>query len=298
MNKNKPKHLMTVLIVLLIYWVGGFNPLPCEEKKDYKENVKNFIYFREVKKNKKVQEYRLGESYLTDINIKNQLQIIIDTDYLQTQDIAVHNKRLKIEPSYEFDRKTTEQLKVSEILFDGDRILSNDPVIFYIEDLGLQEGDKLKIKVSFEAKDSADRIILSANEIKFKIKRVGLKMHTSETLAFVRDSFSKNWKPQPGTSITFGFTSYVTKQTPGIFKFTGRAWNFIDPRLGINLSLLDFDDDKNLEIGLGPVVSVMKGAFYFGVGWNFTTSRSKNQYAFFGMSITEVTTILKSIISK
>lgn len=297
MNKNNKTYLLPVLIPVIIYCLGHFYPVRGEEISDFKENVTHFISLHEMSRNKNVQEYKLGDIFLTDIDIKNQLKIVIDDNYLEEKAVDVTGKRIKIEPSYEFNERTTEELNVSITIFAGERILANDPVVYYIEDLGLQEGDKLKISVSFEAKEANGWKILSANEIKFKIKRVGFKMHTTETLAFVRDSFSKSWRPQPGISITFGFTSYVTKKTPGVFKFMNKTWNLLDPRIGVNLTLLDFDEDKNLEIGLGTVVSVLKGAFYIGVGWNFTTSRSKNQYAFFGMSITEVTAILKSIIS-
>jgi hypothetical protein len=57
-------------------------------------------------------------------------------------------------------------------------------------------------------------------------------------------------------------------------------------------------EDKKLEFGLGPVLSLFKGSFYMGVGWNVSTSRQKNQYALFGISISEITTILKGNISK
>jgi hypothetical protein len=289
---------MLILMMVIICFFLVFDRVGYAEENNYKENVMNFIRFREMNKNKKIQEYKMGEFYLTDINMKSQLQIIIDVDYLEKWAIEVNDKRIKIESSYELDRKISEELKVSEIVFKGERIGSNDPVVYYIEESGLQDDDKLKIKVSFEKKENEGWKVLSANEMKFRIRRAGLKMHSSDTLAFVRDSFSKNWKPQPGTSVTFGFTFYMTKKTPGIARFIGRTWNLLDPRFGVNVTLLDFDEDKNLEIGLGPVFSVMKGAFYIGVGWNFTTSRNKNQYAFFGMSIKEVAKKLKGIISK
>jgi hypothetical protein len=134
--------------------------------------------------------------------------------------------------------------------------------------------------------------------IKFRIIKSGLNIEPSDTVAFVRDSFSKNWKLQPGTSVTFRYKFYMDKNTKPFWRFLGKTWNFIDPGLGVNMTLLDFDEDKKLEIGLGPVLSIFKGVFYIGVGWNFSTSRSKNRYAIFGISIIEVTTFLKNIISK
>jgi hypothetical protein len=298
MKTNKKKQLMPVLMLAVILFAVGFNRATCEEAKNYKENVNNFISFQEMDKDEIIQGCRLGDFYLTDIDMKNQLKIIIDTAYLETAGIDVKNKRIKIAPAYELNKRTIEELKTAEVVFIGNRILANDPIVYYIDELGLQEDDKLKISVSFEEQTDDGWIILSADAMKFRVKKVGLKMDTSETLAFVRDSFSRSWKPQPGTSVTFGFTPYITRKTNCIDRIIGKTWKFFDPRIGVNLTLLDFDADKNLEIGLGPVLSFLKGTFYIGVGWNFSTSRNKNQYALFGMSISEITTTLKSLITK
>lgn len=288
-------------LAFMIAAIGLSGPGFCQEPAlQTGPNVRNFIRLEEIAGIQKIQEYRLGEQYLTDIDFKNQLKLTIDVDYLKTQALDLSNKRLRVESAYEFQNRSTEELKIPPILFEGSRILSCDPVVYYIEDLGLQEGDKFKIMIAFEEKEGNGDAwkTLSQDEVKFRLKKVGLKFYTHETLAFVRDSFSRNWKPQPGTSFTFGFTPYITGRTRGLSRLAGRAWNFFDPRFGINLSLLDFDQDTNLEIGLGPVMALLKGTIYIGVGWNCTTSRRKNQYAFFGISLTEMTSILKSIISK
>jgi len=285
----------------LSVFIGLIGPGLCQEAATQTyPSVRDFIRMQEISGNRVVQEYRLGGLYLTPVNFENQLKVIIDAGYLKSQAVDLSNKRLRVESAYEFQNRSTEELKIPPILFAGQRILSCDPVVYYIEDLGLQEGDKLKIMIAFEEKEenSDDWKTLSQDEVKFRLKKVGLKFYTHETLAFFRDSFSRNWKPQPGTSFTFGFTPYVTGRTRGLSRLVGRAWNFFDPRFGINLSLLDFDQDTSLEIGLGPVMALLKGTVYIGVGWNCTTSRRKNQYAFFGISLTEVTAILKSIIAK
>ncbi len=291
--------LIWILIVSLCS-VGGSTLLTGDNNGKEKHNVKNFISCHEMKKNRQVQGYGMGEFYLADIDARNQLMIDIDEGYFVDQAIDVGNKRVRIIPSFEIAHRKTEDLKAAEVVFEAGRILTGDPLVFYIEDLGLQEGDKLMVRVLLEEKsaDSKEWTTLSSNEMKFRIKKVGFKVHTNETVAFVRDSFSKNWNPQPGTSVTFGYTAYMTRKTPGLLRFFGKTWNLLDPRIGVNLTLLDFDKDKNMEIGLGPVISVMKGAFYFGVGWNFTTSRSKNQYAFFGISILEISEALRRVITR
>lgn len=43
-----------------------------------------------------------------------------------------------------------------------------------------------------------------------------------------------------------------------------------------------------MEYGLGPVISVLGGTIYFGIGWNLTTRRSKNRYTFFGVNLSGI----------
>jgi hypothetical protein len=279
------------------YWV--FSEVPD------KYDVKNFIYFQEINKSKIVKRYRLGEVYLEDINRSNQLKLLIDVGYLYSPQIYMDDKRIKIATSYDFVKRASDEFKGSLLLLDDkEKIYANSSIVYYIEDIGLVAGDKFKIEVSIEVKEDTKAggeekwKELSTNIIKFKIRRGGFRVHTHETLAFVRDSFSKSWEPHPGTSLTLGYTAYFTDRTGGFFKCIGKAWNLVGPRVGINLTLLDFDKDKNVEIGLGPVVSVLKGALYAGVGWNLSTSKAKDRYAFFGISLTEITTIIKGVISK
>ncbi len=73
----------------------------------------------------------------------------------------------------------------------------------------------------------------------------------------------------------------------------GKILNAVKPRVGIHLTLLDFNEDKNMEFGLGWVVSIGKGGIYFGQGWNISTERRKIKYAFFGISLTQIAAKIK-----
>jgi hypothetical protein len=305
MKNTRFQWVLIFICLLLLYLPVDFNwakgeaaNSPGKSVLQNKYDVKKFISFQELKNNKEIQSYRLGEIYLVNININHQFKLLIDGEYLNNQAIDLSNKRIKISTSYEIQKRETKELKSADKFIVGETILANNSVIYYLEDEGLQEGDKIKIEVSFEEKNNEDWDTLGSDVIKLRIKRCGIKIYTRETLAFVRDSFKKSWSPQPGTSFTFGYTFYITKKTPGFFKWWKKLFNGIEPRIGVNLTLLDFDEDENLEFGLGPVFSIFKGTFYLGVGWNLSTTRSKDRYAYFGISVTEIANLIKGVISK
>lgn len=338
--KKKIKFQLMFALIVLIYFSVGFSLARCVDETGsqtksitgdsrsnglQKCNVKNFISFQELKVNKELKRnqkekgekrnkegkgekkgksFKLGDLYLIDFNIKSLLLLTIDAGYLKENKICRENKRIRIVTSYELKKRSTEKLSSSEKIIPGTNFLSDNSVIYYIEDLGLQDGDKFKIEVFLEEEDKKENNAnkgwrkVSSGEIKLKIRKYGFRIHTHETIAFVRDSFGKNWEPRPGTSATLGFTFYLHRKTRGFSRFTGKIFNGIAPRVGINLTLLDTDEDENLEIGMGPVLSIFKGTFYLGIGWNLSTSRKKNRYAFFGISITEIANKIKGLISK
>jgi hypothetical protein len=304
----KMQQLAPILIFLvLVYFPVDLKGARCESNDSgssvlqNKYDVNQFVFFQELKGDKKVQSYHLGESYLINVNMKNQFKLIIDREFLQQQGIDLNNKRVKIVTSYEIEKRATEKLRSADKIIAGKDILLNNSMIYYLEDLGLQEDDKIKIEIFLEqekGKNYNEWQNLSSAVIKLRLKKCGIKIYVRETLAFVRDSFKRSWSPQPGTSFTFGYTFYITKKTPGFFKWWGKLFNGIEPRIGVNLTLLDFNEDENLEFGLGPVFSIFKGTFYLGIGWNLSTSRSKDRYAYFGISVTEIANLIKGVISR
>lgn len=313
MNKKRFSLILIFICILLLHfsvdliWAKSGGADSQEDSfSQSKYDVKKFISFKELKNNKKIQSIFLGELYLLNINIKHQFQLLIDGEYLAQLNVDLKDKRIKIATSYEIQQRETKDIKSVDKIIAGEALLTNNSVIYYLEDLGLKKNDKIKIEISFEKKNSEDEgeennggwEIISTENIKLRLRKFGLKIHTRETLAFVRDSFKKSWTPQPGTSFTFGYTFYTTKETPGLFRWWKRLFNGFEPRIGVNLTLLDFDEDENLEFGLGPVLSIFKGTFYIGIGWNLSTSRSKDRYAYFGISVTEIANLIKGVISR
>jgi len=265
-----------------------------EEDKD----LINFIYIQEKRTDKIVQSYYLGAVDRVNIHSGNQVHLIINTQYLkQLSDIT--NKILKIEATVHIKGGHPDILQLPERVIKMDEIFNThtSPIIYDMEELGLDEGNKIKIKVTLH-EDQNEEQVKSSRELRLYIKKYGLRPYTYETISFVRDSFDKNWEPAPGASVTLGYTFFTWKRTPRFWKLCGKIWNAVDPRFGINLTLLDYDEDKNIEFGVGWVISILKGGIYFGSGWNISTNRRHIKYAFFGISLTAIAEKIKGQLSE
>jgi len=259
-------------------------------------DVANFVYIQEKDLEKVLQAYHLGEFDIINARVKNQLHLKIYTQYLTliSRDNSDYFKNLRLEInviSQWLGEKNKTWIQEPVYLY-GKEIKRSSPIIYDMEDLRLDEEDRIKVIVSLQEKENPSENeewrTNSTREMRLHMKRSGLRSYSRETIAFVRDSFGKNWKPQPGASSTIGLTFFISQQTQGWRKAFYSTWNTIDLGLGINLTLLDFDQDRSMEYGLGPVISILGGAIYFGVGWNLTTRRSKNRYTFFGVSLTGI----------
>lgn len=79
-----------------------------------------------------------------------------------------------------------------------------------------------------------------------------------------------------------------------LFKYTARSriLNSIDPGIGVNASFVDFRKDKDLELGVGPVLSLFDRAFHFNLGWNLMVD-SKHFYWSIGIGFLGVSDKVK-----
>lgn len=257
-------------------------------------DLANFVYIQEKKMNKIVQSYHIGDVDIVNIHAGNRVHLIINDQYLNLLS-NIESKKLTINTKVQPKGGQPEILHLPERNFTGSEMLSANHIIYDIEDLGFGEGYKVKIMITLRHKDQYqdkninEWKIISSKELVLNIKKFGLRSYSFDTVSFVRDSFGRNWKPAPGASVTIGFTFFTLGRTNrwSLAKLA-KIWNAIDPRIGINITLLDFDEDKNMEYGLGPVISILKGGIYIGTGWNLSTKRNKNRYVFFGISITQI----------
>ena len=254
-----------------------------------KYDLANFIYIQEKRMNSIIQSYSIGEVDNLNIHKGNRVYIIINDQYLSLfsnpdNPDYLGKHRLVIDVKVHPEGGVPESLHAPGRSFAGLEMLSSGPIIYDIEDLGLMEGCKVKITIALQKEQE----ILSSKELFLKIKTFGITAYGYDTASFVRDSFGKNWKPAPGASVALGFTFFTWKKTNRLAKNFAALWNAVDPRIGLNLTLLDFDEDKNMEYGLGPELSIFKGGISFGTGWNISTKRTKNRYVFIGISFTQI----------
>lgn len=79
-----------------------------------------------------------------------------------------------------------------------------------------------------------------------------------------------------------------------LFKYTARSriWNSIDPSVGVNASFVDFRKDKDLELGVGPALSLFDGVFHFNFGWDLMVN-SKRFYWSIGIGFLGVSDKVK-----
>jgi hypothetical protein len=259
-------------------------------------DIANYVYIQEKDLGKVLQGYHLGDFDIINARVRNQIHLKIYTQYLdfisENDQNYFDNKKLEINVVSQWLGEKHKVWNQEPVYLNKGEIKRSSPIIYDMEDLKLDEEDRIKVIVSLQKKENQggneEWRTISTREMRLHMKRSGLRSYSRETIAFVRDSFGKNWKPQPGASSTIGLTFFISQQTRGFKKVLYSSWNMIDPSIGLNLTLLDFDQDRSMEYGLGPVFSILGGAIYFGVGWNLTTHRSKNRYTFFGVSLTGI----------
>ena len=66
-----------------------------------------------------------------------------------------------------------------------------------------------------------------------------------------------------------------------------RLWRVFGPSWGVNVSYLDFDTSKEIEIGAGLVAGLFDNQVHFGCGWNLNV-KSDRSYCFVGFSFAAI----------
>ena len=105
----------------------------------------------------------------------------------------------------------------------------------------------------------------------------GVRVDIQDSLAFVRSQLKSQYVPAPGLSVALGYS-----------RRKGRAWNLIDPTVGVTIHLLDFDPATSVEIGLSITLGVGKGALILGWGKNISLDFAHKSYFFVGTSLQRI----------
>ena len=149
----------------------------------------------------------------------------------------------------------------------------------------LAEGDRVEIKVVNHA-DGSPR----SYTWELEVKDIGLSLRTDPTLLLIKrytvpegdNELSSYFKPAPGSSLVFGL---VTRN---------RILNKLDLRLGVNGSFVDFQSDKEFEVGVGFVLSVGGGLLQVVYGWNLH-AKEEREYWGLGLEFLNITEKIKEL---
>ena len=169
-------------------------------------------------------------------------------------------------------------------------MVEEDEIVDGVLELGkekLSDGDRLEILVT-NYHGSVTRVNWF-----LELRDCGLKIKQDATLLLVKragepkgvNDVDSNFKPAPGSSFLL---RVVTRN---------RALNFIEPSFGINGSFLDFQKDKDLEVGVGPTVSIFNGIVQFTVGWNLNAPSDRRYWAI-GLGFLDIAGKIKELSKK
>lgn len=132
-------------------------------------------------------------------------------------------------------------------------------------------GDRLNIQVTV----SRNQTVIDSGRKSFRLEAYGPFVETRGALLFVnsRDNLpgGQDFEPAPGLSFNL---HYGWENSP--------FWNhIIRPGVGISLAMLDFDDQKSLEIGIGGNITLINDIFWLGYGYNL---QAKVDYFYVGIN--------------
>jgi hypothetical protein len=114
------------------------------------------------------------------------------------------------------------------------------------------------------------------------IDEFGWKSDVVDSFLLVRSADKKisNFKGAAGASLLWSYrprakNSYSFNRT-------------LTPSIGANVSYLDFDPDKEIEIGAGIIFGIFQNSIHFGYGWNLNYDGKHRGYSFLGFSFGKI----------
>lgn len=157
----------------------------------------------------------------------------------------------------------------------------------------LREGDMVKLEIETDDGGVKRKYIK-----RFVISEHGWKLEFPPSMLFIKrkdeptDSTTgkainpSDFKPAPGGSMLFSY-----KPKGGLGNQLLKGWSF-----GVNVSLLDFEVDNNLELGVGFIVYGLNRLVGTGYGWNLHASE-KESYYFISLDFLRTFETFKAIFS-
>jgi hypothetical protein len=160
--------------------------------------------------------------------------------------------------------------------------------IVELERAGWTLGDRVTVVVRFSrgggaAKNTPGPVL---HETNYRLDAVLMGGHreVSSAVIFARavtgNADQRKWKPNVAALVSWHH--YFREPKSG---FT-RAWNAFDPALGLHLANLDQSDD-NVEFGLGLNLTLWRGLFSGGYGYNMSRE-ADGSYWFVGLNLFDI----------
>lgn len=157
---------------------------------------------------------------------------------------------------------------------------------------GIKEGEILSITMlwSKSFKTKSDNEFDPLTIASFQVKELGWRLNVASSIILVnRPSIDdnnppKNYSPtrfkgSPGVSLLATYT--------GLKERSGAFLERLSPSLGLNVSYLDFDTSKDVEIGAGLIAGFFRNRVFFTWGFNLNVP-DKSQYIGLGFSFAEI----------
>jgi hypothetical protein len=106
----------------------------------------------------------------------------------------------------------------------------------------------------------------------------------------IADNLSpSNFKGSAGVSFLWSYATTGIDRTISV-----GALNSIEPSLGLNISYLDFDTSKDLELGVGVVIGLFRNLFFVTYGRNLNV-KVDPRYFSIGFSFTDLSAKISSM---
>lgn len=154
-----------------------------------------------------------------------------------------------------------------------------------------KRGDVLRIMLLHFAPDfktdgtAASAVPLTQTLAEIHIDEFGWKNEVVDSFLLVKanDPEAKsNFSGAAGASLLWSPQPRARRDTP--FLSTIRS---LSPSIGANVSYLDFDPDREIEIGAGVIASLFENQIHFGYGWNLNYGGDRG-YWFLGFSFGKI----------
>lgn len=143
---------------------------------------------------------------------------------------------------------------------------------------GIREGDLIRLHIRDLRKAEFDAIHY------FSVIRTGVHEEISSVFLFPLRK-KGDWKREGPNG---GVTYCLNWQTRGR-SFKENVLNLVG--FGLNFSLLDFDPNKNTEVGVAPVITVFNHIFHVGFGYDLSISKNPGFFVL-AFDLPEVFTLL------